>query len=134
MLQNWMSKCEYFPCWIQIWWCWYNIRNVAIKYFWDVNLTLICCLGYEIENVKIINLRLRNKIFYFYIKIMRFAGFLRVQIHSRNVNISWTLHFIRARSSIPRMDLDMEKIRETHNLYIESVEASRIFFFSKQNF
>jgi len=34
----------------------------------------------------------------FYMKIMRFAGFLRVQIHSWNANISWTLaiHFIRS--------------------------------------
>jgi len=30
----------------------------------------------------------------FYIKIMRFAGFLHVQIHSWNANVSWTLQFI----------------------------------------
>jgi len=51
----------------------------------------------------------------FYIKIMLFAGFLRVQIHSWNgfgsgLQGSWNV-------GILRMDLDMEKIRETHNLY-----------------
>ena len=52
---------------------------------------------------------------------MHFADSLHVQIHS------WNRYYIRlllmkwsCKVGIPRMDLDTEKIRETHNPYIES--------------
>ena len=78
----------------------------------------------------------------FYIKIMRFAGFLHVQIQILEMqtfrepcnsfhqgkkqldirsrpDIRLLLVLQSSRNvGIPRMDLDMEKICETHNLYI----------------
>jgi len=85
--------------------------------------------------------------YYIYLKIMRFAGFLHVQIHSWNANVSWTLQSTSSRQGtawyllgcfspwwsglqgswnvgIPRMDLDTEETRETHNLYIERTRGS----------
>jgi len=63
---------------------------------------------------------------------MHFADSLHVQIHS------WNGYCIRlllmkedCKVGIPRMDLDTEKIRETHNPYIESGSLKNIIKIQK---
>jgi len=50
---------------------------------------------------------------------MRFADFLHVQIHSWNAASRPDEVQGSRNVDIPRMDLDTEKTRETHNLYIK---------------
>ena len=54
------------------------------------NLELLC-------PIKVFVNILENSTGAFYTKIMRFASFFRVQMHSWNANVSWTLQFISSK-------------------------------------